>query len=174
MNPMNRSRLVVVPAALLLSLGCTSTNSALAPALEAPSESASVAKFGDSSGVEVSPVPEGWEPVYFDTDQAVLRIDDRGSLKRYANSILAHPEWGVITIDGHCDERGSDQHNRALGTRRAAVVERYLVELGVSPARLATRTFGEDSPAVPGHKEDAWRFNRRSELGYAALTSADF
>ena len=173
MNPMNRSRLVVVPAALLLSLGCTSTNSALAPELEAPSESAPVAKLGESGGIAVSGVPEEFGPVYFDTDQAVLRIDDRDSLKRYANSILTHPEWGVITIDGHCDERGSVQHNRALGTRRAAAVERYLVELGVSPARLATRTFGEDSPAVPGHKEDAWRLNRRSELGYAARTSAD-
>jgi len=174
MNQMNRTRLVVVPAALLLSLGCSSTHSAPAPESEAPNESAPVAKFGDSSGVAVSPAPEGFEPVYFDTDQAVLRIGDRGSLKRYAKSILARPEWGVITIDGHCDERGSGQHNRALGTRRAAAVERYLVELGVPPARLATRTFGEDSPAVPGHGEDAWRFNRRSELGYAALTPADF
>ena len=119
MSPMNRSRLVVVLAALLFALGCTSTSPAPAPASEweAPKESAPVAEFGDSGGVAVSPAPAVLEPVYFDTDQAVLRINARDSLKRYAKSILAHPEWGVVTIDGHCDERGSDQHNRALGTQ---------------------------------------------------------
>ncbi len=176
MTPVNRSRLVVVLAALLFALGCTSTSPAPAPASEreAPKESAPVAEFGDLGGVAVSPAPEVFEPVYFDTDQSVLRINARDSLKRYAKSILAHPKWGVVTIDGHCDERGSDQHNRALGRRRAAAVERYLVEMGVPPARVATRTFGADSPAVPGHNEEAWRYNRRSELGFAVLTSANF
>jgi peptidoglycan-associated lipoprotein len=78
----------------------------------------------------------------------------------------------VVTIDGHCDERGSDQYNRALGRRRAAAVERYLVDMGVPSARVATRTFGEDRPAVSGHDESAWSYNRRSELQVEVLASA--
>jgi peptidoglycan-associated lipoprotein len=112
------------------------------------------------------------EPVYFDTDQAVLRLGSLDLLRGYAQSILDHPEWGLVTIDGHCDERGSDEHNSALGRRRAAAVERYLVEMGVPPARVTTRTFGSDRPAVLGHDERAWNYNRRSELQVEVRLSA--
>jgi peptidoglycan-associated lipoprotein len=111
-------------------------------------------------------------PVYFDTDQWVLRPDARASLEARAKAIETHPEWGVVTIQGHCDERGSDEYNLALGERRAAAVKRFLVDLGVPASRLATVTFGESRPAVPGHDEAAWRFNRRSELAGEALRSA--
>jgi peptidoglycan-associated lipoprotein len=113
------------------------------------------------------------EPVYFDTDQAVLRADARASLKARAEAIRQHPEWGVVTIQGHCDERGSDEYNLALGERRAAAVKRYLGDLGVPASRLETVTYGENRPAVPGHDETAWRYNRRSELASDALQSAN-
>ena len=83
-----------------------------------------------------------------------------------------HPEWGVLTIDGHCDDRGSEEYNLALGSRRAAAVERYLTDLGVPVSRLATRTFGEEKPAVAGRGERAWRYNRRSEFQIEARESA--
>jgi len=103
-------------------------------------------------------------PVYFETDRAVLRTEARHALSLHAKSILKHPEWGVVRTDGHCDERGSADYNLALGKDRAAVVERYLVNMGVPASRLTTRTFGARKPAVRGHDEESWQHNRRSEL----------
>ena len=73
-------------------------------------------------------------------------------------------ERGVITIEGHCDERGSEEYNLALGERRANGVKRYLVDLGVPSSRLRTVSFGEVKPSVMGHDESAWRHNRRSDF----------
>jgi peptidoglycan-associated lipoprotein len=162
MFPINRYRLVVAFAAVFLSVGCTSTSPT--PELVTQEERKPVVDTSGSNAVAPRQAPVTLEPVYFDTDQAVLRLDTLDLLKGYAQSILDHPEWGLVTIDGHCDERGSDEHNSALGRRRAAAVERYLVEMGVPPARVTTRTFGSDRPAVPGHDESAWSYNRRSEL----------
>ncbi len=170
MSLINRYRLVVVLVAFLFALGCTSTSPVPKPG--AHEEFDPVAKTSDSNAVALRQASVTLEPVYFDTDEAVLRIDTRDLLKGHAQSILGHPEWGVVTIDGHCDERGSDQYNRALGRRRAAAVERYLVDMGVPRARVATRTFGEDRPAVSGHDESAWSYNRRSELQVEVLASA--
>ena len=170
MSLINRYRLVVVLAALLFVPGCTSTSPALKSG--AHQEFDPVAETSDSNAVALRQASVKLEPVYFDTDEAVLRIDTRDLLKGHARSILDQPEGGGVTIDGHCDERGSDQYNRALGRRRAAAVERYLVDMGVPPARVATRTFGEDRPAGPGHDESAWSYNRRSELQVEVLASA--
>jgi peptidoglycan-associated lipoprotein len=71
---------------------------------------------------------------------------------------------GKVTIEGHTDERGSAEYNLALGERRANAVKRYLVDLGVSSSKLRTVSFGEERPAVQGHDESAWRYNRRAEF----------
>ncbi len=63
-------------------------------------------------------------------------------------------------IQGHCDERGTDEYNLALGDRRAQVTKAYLVSLGISAARLETISYGEERPFVEGHDESAWRLNR--------------
>lgn len=152
----------------IAALGCastsTSTNPEMAPQAEAEKAPQSVA-------IQPAGAPS-LDPVYFDMDKAVLRSDARSSLKARADAIQEHPEWGVVTIQGHCDERGSDEYNLALGERRATAVKRYLVDLGVPSSRLATTTFGESKPAVAGHDEQAWRFNRRSELKKQAMQSA--
>jgi outer membrane protein OmpA-like peptidoglycan-associated protein len=170
MFPVNRCKLVAALIALFLSVGCTSTS----PTLDSGTheELEPVAETSDSNAVALHQEPVALKPVYFDTNEAMLRADARDLLKSYAQSILDHPEWGVVTIEGHCDERGSDEYNRALGRRRAAVVEHYLETMGVPAERVATRTFGEERPAVPGHSESAWSYNRRSELQVDALTSA--
>lgn len=168
----NRCIFAVLPVALIFSAGCASTSPA--PDLGAREVSEPVLEAGDTEPVSPPQVTVVLEPVYFDTDEAMLRIDERNLLKRHAKSILDHPEWGVITIDGHCDERGSDEYNRELGRRRAAVVEHYLVTLGVPATRVTSRTFGEDRPAELGHHEGAWSFNRRSEFQIETLTSASF
>ena len=122
--------------------------------------------------IRPTPAPS-LQPVYFDTDQAVLRADARVSLKDRAEAIRQHPELGIVNIQGHCDERGSEEYNLALGERRAVVVKRYLVDLGVSASRLETVTYGESRPAVLGHDETAWRYNRRSEFASESIQSAN-
>ncbi len=164
--------LVALPA-LLLAFGCASTSFSPAPESPAPKSSAPVAEKKDPGEVTIRKASSATlTPVYFDMDRALLRRDARDALKRYAKWILDHPEWGVLRIDGHCDERGSEEYNLALGRRRAATVERYLLDLGVPLSRLTTRTFGEEKPAVAGHDEEAWRYNRRSEFRSEALASA--
>jgi peptidoglycan-associated lipoprotein len=164
-------RLVTLPG-LLVALGCASTASSPGPG-EAGAPSALAAETSDSGKVAIRQTASTkLAPVYFDTNHSLLRRDARDALKQSAKQVLDHPEWGVLTIDGHCDERGSDEYNLALGERRAEAVVRYLLDLGVPQSRLATRTYGEEKPAVAGHGESAWRFNRRSELQVEALESA--
>ncbi len=169
MSSSTRSLHLVALPALLLALGCASTSASPALGSAAP-ESLELAERRDPGEVEASSAMPA--PVYFDTGRALLRADARDALKRYAKSILDHPEWGELMIDGHCDERGSQEYNLALGRRRAAAVERYLLDLGVPPSRLTTRTFGEEKPALAGHDEEAWRHNRRSEFRSEAVASA--
>jgi outer membrane protein OmpA-like peptidoglycan-associated protein len=69
-----------------------------------------------------------------------------------------------IEIQGHCDERGTEEYNLALGQRRAEAARRYLRDLGISSSRIETKSFGESMPAVRGHGEAAWSKNRRDEF----------
>ena len=102
------------------------------------------------------------QTVYFDFDRFEIRDDARPALRANADG-LAKIE-GRVTIEGHCDERGSTEYNLALGERRANAAKRYLVDLGVPSSKLRTVSFGEDRPAVQGHDESAWRYNRRADF----------
>ena len=104
------------------------------------------------------------ETVYFDFDKSDIRPDAKTALRNNAAQIKQHSQWGVIVIEGNADERGSEEYNLALGERRANAVKRYLVDLGVPAARLRTVSFGEAKPAVVGHDESAWRYNRRADF----------
>jgi peptidoglycan-associated lipoprotein len=106
----------------------------------------------------------GLETVYFDYDSFQIREDAKPVLKANAQAILGKREWPKVVVEGHCDERGSDEYNLALGERRAEQVKRYLVDLGVPSSKLDTVSFGEANFAVQGHDESAWRYNRRSEF----------
>ena len=170
MSPIDRTRLFAVLSALLFSLACASKPPAPAPAPQ--KQPAPVVQTSESNQVAIRQAPPKLDPVYFGTDEATLQFDARELLEGYAKLILDHPEWGVVTIDGHCDERGSDPYNQALGKRRAGAVERYLVKLQVPPARITIRTFGSHRPAALGHDESAWAYNRRSELQVEAPISS--
>lgn len=122
-----------------------------------PSDSDSGSDMGASSGSSAD-----FQTVYFDFDRFDIRPDARSALKSNAGAIGS--TGGRVTIAGHCDERGSSEYNLALGERRANAAKRYLVDLGVSSSRLRTVSFGEDRPAVQGHDESAWRYNRRAEF----------
>jgi len=167
MAPMIRNAtLALLGLGVLISPGCTSTQTSTRTK---PTEHAT--QSPQEATIQPTAAPS-LDPVYFDTDRWVLRADARAALEIRAEAIQQHPEWGVVTIQGHCDERGTDEYNIALGDRRAAAVKRYLQDLGVPASRLKTVTFGEERPAVPGHDETAWRYNRRSEFVSDALQSA--
>ncbi len=104
------------------------------------------------------------ETVYFDYDQASIRGDQRPTLRANAEAAASHSEWRTIVVEGYCDERGSEEYNLALGERRANSVKQYMVDTGVDATRVDTVSFGESKPAVQGHDESAFRWNRRAEF----------
>jgi len=142
--------------------GCTTTKTTEAQTQPAPASEFDQGQVTPSEpGDDMAPAA-GLKPVYFDFDRYDIRADAKPTLRADADAILASS--GVVTIEGHCDERGSEEYNLALGERRASSVKRYLVDLGVPASRLRTVSFGEAKPAVPGHNEAAWRYNRRAEF----------
>lgn len=103
------------------------------------------------------------ERVYFPFDQHALTDQARRVLDANAIILKSSPTLKV-SIEGHCDSRGSDEYNLALGERRAHVVKNYLVSLGVASNRLETISYGEEMPADRAMTEDAWAMNRRTEF----------
>ena len=100
--------------------------------------------------------------VYFDFDSSRIRTDARDVLKKNAEALRS--SGNAVTIEGHCDERGDEEYNLALGERRANSVKAYLVDLGVGSGQLRTISYGESKPAVVGSGESAWQWNRRAEF----------
>lgn len=102
-------------------------------------------------------------PIYFAFDEFELKPASRENLAQKANWLESHPEYSIL-IAGHCDERGTNEYNLALGDRRAETARKYLVNLGISEQRIETISYGEEKPAVRGHTEEAWSKNRRDEF----------
>ena len=98
--------------------------------------------------------------VFFDYDSAVLSSEAQAVLGRQAEWLGQHTAANV-TIEGHCDERGTREYNIALGERRASATKNYLVSLGVDAGRISTISYGKERPAVVGGGEDSWSKNRR-------------
>lgn len=103
------------------------------------------------------------EKVYFDFDSFVLTQTSRDILSKNAKWLQKNGRVKV-QIEGHCDERGSDEYNLALGEKRAKSAMNYLVTLGVSADQLSIISYGKEKPADPGHNEAAWAKNRRDEF----------
>ena len=89
--------------------------------------------------------------------------DAQQTLNQDAALLKEHPTW-VITIEGHCDERGTAEYNLALGERRAVAARTYLVSLGIAADRLHTVSYGKEFPFDPAHAEAAWAKNRRAHF----------
>lgn len=106
---------------------------------------------------------KGFEKIYFDFDAATLTTAARERLTGNFEELRKSPQMKV-RIEGHCDERGSDDYNLALSQRRAEVAQRYLTDLGIAAERLSTIGYGKERPADPGHDEAAWAANRRDEF----------
>jgi peptidoglycan-associated lipoprotein len=103
------------------------------------------------------------EDVFFEFDQATLAEESRNLLQKKAGFMKKHPEL-QITIEGHCDQRGSSDYNLGLGQKRADSVKNYLQDLGVAGNRMTTVSYGKEQPLDPGQGEAAWARNRRGHL----------
>jgi peptidoglycan-associated lipoprotein len=102
--------------------------------------------------------------VHFDFDRSTIRPGEDAQILEEKVAILqANPDL-TIEVTGHCDERGSNTYNMALGDRRAQSVKRFLTNRGIGQARITTRSMGEQSPVDPGHNQAAWARNRRTEF----------
>lgn len=102
----------------------------------------------------------GLKSVFFDYNKYAIRVNDAKSLK-YNSAFFLKNKKSKILIEGHCDERGTEAYNIALGERRAKAAMQYLVNAGVSKKRLKTISYGESRPLDSGHDEAAWAKNRR-------------
>jgi len=98
--------------------------------------------------------------VFFDFDKSVIKPEGQQTLQRQAEWLRRYPNV-TVTVEGHCDERGTREYNLALGERRATAVQRALIALGVQANRIRTVSYGKERPAVLGSNESAWAQNRR-------------
>jgi peptidoglycan-associated lipoprotein len=105
------------------------------------------------------------EKIYFGFDDSALSPEARNVLREKVQYLRANPDKCVV-IEGHCDERGTDEYNLALGSRRAESVKEFMVKAGISPSRLTTISYGEEKPAVAASSENAWARNRRAEFKF--------
>jgi peptidoglycan-associated lipoprotein len=103
------------------------------------------------------------QPVFFELDSSDLSADGQKVLDGDAALLKKYPTW-TVTIEGHCDERGTAEYNLALGERRAIAARAYLVSLGIPADRLRTVSYGKEFPFDPGHDEAAYAKNRRAHF----------
>jgi peptidoglycan-associated lipoprotein len=156
---------IAIGAIALGSAGCASTNAGSAGdgSGQGTGSEFDDGSLGQGSSVSTSAISE-LETVYFDYDKSSIRNDSAVVLRNNASAIKNNADWGQLTVEGNTDERGSEEYNLALGERRAMAVKNYLVDLGVPNSRLRTVSFGEAKPAMPGHDESVYKFNRRSDF----------
>jgi peptidoglycan-associated lipoprotein len=103
------------------------------------------------------------KPVFFAYDSAEVDTAAREVLQANAAVLKNYATW-VVTVEGHCDERGTAEYNLALGERRALAAREYLVSLGIPAARLRSVSYGKEFPFDAGHTEEAWARNRRAHF----------
>jgi peptidoglycan-associated lipoprotein len=102
-------------------------------------------------------------PVFFEYDSSEITAEGRAVLDATAGILKTYSSW-TVTIEGHCDERGTAEYNLALGERRAVAARTYLMSLGVATDRLRTVSYGKEFPFDPGHDESAYAKNRRAHF----------
>lgn len=103
--------------------------------------------------------------VYFDLDSADLKADFNPMLRAHARYLAAHPE-ARVRVEGNADERGSLDHNKRLGAKRAEAVRQSLVDQGAAEKQVKITSFGETRPKLKGHDEESWAENRRADVVY--------
>lgn len=157
---------LVLGIALIATAGCTKKRN-VTDIPPAPSETGPVnAGEGDSDTV-AAPINEQFrrevssDTVHFAFDQYDIDPEARAILDSQAQWLTAHPNTR-ITIEGHCDERGTREYNLGLGDRRANAAKNYLASRGISPARITTISYGKERPIALGSDDASWAQNRRA------------
>lgn len=115
-------------------------------------------------GLAVNADRSMFAPVMFAYDSSQVNPEEVGKVEAVAGYLKKGKAQGVI-VEGHADERGSREYNLALGERRALAIRDYLINLGVDPAIIQTKSYGEEMPEAMGHDEESWRQNRRGVFG---------
>ena len=103
------------------------------------------------------------DPIFFQYDSSELTDSARQAIQTNLDTLLTNSTW-VITIEGHCDQRGTPEYNLALGERRALVVRDHLISLGLDPARVRTVSYGKEFPFDPADTDEAHAINRRAHF----------
>ena len=103
------------------------------------------------------------DTVHFDFDKSEVKASEKPHVAAVADHLKANAK-AAVRVEGNCDERGTEEYNRALGERRALAVRDELIRLGIDPQRVDTVSYGEDRPVDPGHDEAAWKLNRRADF----------
>jgi peptidoglycan-associated lipoprotein len=174
-----------VAALFLMAAGCAPATSSKPEA--APSTSGSAGPQGSGQGegqrggtresstgtsslkqlqegqAPVTPATSPLKDIFFDFDRADLRGDARDTLRANADWLKSNPS-ARVEIEGHCDERGTNEYNLALGAKRAQSAKDYLVSLGITGERLSTISYGEEIPVCREQTESCWRQNRRARF----------
>ena len=161
-----RGQILSVLAALVLVAACETTPEDSGAASGDGGSTTSTESTGSTEAA--GPIPGSQEDlnqnvgdrVFFGFDQYDLTAEAQETLRRQAEWMQTYGDV-TVTIEGHCDERGTREYNLALGERRANAVKNFLVALGVDPARVATISYGKERPEVLGSDESAWAQNRR-------------
>ena len=154
----------VVGALLVGTPGCSKRAAVSPPAPAPPPPVATTPE--EPAPVEPAPTPikpPDMAPAFFSYDSNLLGESARAALDDVAKVMRDHPQFEV-TIEGHCDERGTSEYNLALGERRANAAREYLVMAGVAREKIQVVTFGEERPFNDGHDEEAWAQNRRAHF----------
>jgi peptidoglycan-associated lipoprotein len=191
-NHFSRLALTAIAAAAIIGAGCAKKKVAAAPTAQPPRAEASSSRPAASPApVRSNPAPERSaaapasrvpdaatraridqllakiEDAYFDYNKHTLRADAVKTLeadsKELRDIIVQYPDY-KLTIEGHADERGSEEYNRALGDARAQSAKDYLVGVGIPNSQLAVVSYGKDKPACEEHNEACWQRNRRIHI----------
>ena len=128
-------------------------NAPSAPAAMAPTAQPSVSDLFD----------QNVKDAYYDLDKSDLREDARAALTKDAEFLRSYPQ-AKVSIEGHCDERGSTEYNLGLGQRRAEAAKNYLISLGIPADRMETTSWGKERPFCAEHDESCWQQNRRAHF----------
>ena len=109
-----------------------------------------------------------FEAVRFDYDSPQVNPSEQGKIDAVVAYLQQNATYGVI-VEGHCDERGSNEYNLALGERRSLAVRAAMISAGIDGARVQTRSYGEERPVAFGHDEGSWSLNRRAEFVFTQM-----
>ncbi len=158
-----RFKVLAMFAAVLLLAACETASDQSANTAGAGGAGGAGTTSGPRPGTEEDLVANVGDRVFFDFDKSDLKPEARKTIERWSAWLKQYPNV-TVTIEGHCDERGTREYNLALGERRANAAKNFLTSLGVDARRVSTISYGKERPAVVGSNEAAWSQNRRAVM----------